>query len=123
MGMAGIREENMKRELRISDVMLLLAAFALFYFVVGCNVVQRKSTTESYRISGDLLESTRLSMRALCDNGVFTPEKCAELKASYDLAAERFLEAGKAIKQANKANRAVDDILAGIKSEIRRVEQ
>lgn len=101
-------------------VMAILVLFVLS--CASCNLFQRKAVTESYKISGELLESTRISMRKLCDNGTFTPEKCAELKASYELAASNFIKAGEMLKAANQANIAVDDILASIKSDIRRVE-
>ena len=107
----------MKRKLTVTLLIL-----ALFCISTSCNILQRKSITESYKLSGELLESTRITMRTLCDNGVFTPEKCVELRLSYERAVVNFLKAGDMLKQANRANRAMDDILAGIKRDIREIE-
>ena len=99
-----------------------LPVVLILVFVVGCNVLSRRSVTESYKISGDLLESTRVSIHALCDNEILTREKCQELIKSYDIAAKNLYDAGEALKQANRANSITDDILSRIKTEIRRSE-
>ena len=103
-------------------VVATLLILVLFCISTGCMVLQRKSVTESYRVSGELLETTRVVMRTLCDNGTFTPEKCIELRLRYERAAASFLKAGDALKQANRANQVVDDILVGIQNDIRRIE-
>jgi hypothetical protein len=99
----------------------------LILFVVvtvsACNLTQRRAVTESYKISDQLLESTRKSMRTLCDNGVFPPEKCEELRVKWERARDEFVKAGDALIAANKAGNTVDSILNGIKAEIRRIEQ
>ena len=104
------------------NVVVVIAVLLIMNCAVGCNIFQRRAVTESYKMSDELLESTRVSMKKLCDEGVFTPEKCAELKVSWELAQKRLIEAGDALKAANRANEAVDDILAIIKSDIRRIQ-
>ena len=108
--------------MKYSNKVVIVIAVLFALSCVSCNVFQRKAVTESYRISDELLEATRVSMKKMCDSGVFTPEKCAELKASWEAAQRRLIEAGDALKAVNRANQSVDEILAMIKSDIRRVE-
>ena len=104
------------------NVVVVIVVLLIMNCAVGCNIFQRKAVTESYKLSDEMLESTRVSMRKLCNEGLFTPAKCLELKASWELAQKRLVEAGDALKAANRANEAVDDILAIIKSDIRRIQ-
>ena len=103
---------------RVSSVMVVL----LLVLVVGCASKQHRYISESYNLSDVLLESTRKSMRGLCDNEVFTFEKCTELRLRWEAARDELVKAGDALIEANRAGTTVDTILNDIKDEIRRVE-
>ena len=76
------------------NVVVVIAVLLIMNCAVGCNIFQRRAVTESYKLSDELLEFLQESpMRKLCDEGLFTPEKCAELKVSWELAAKRLIEA------------------------------
>ncbi len=103
----------------------LLLLLLLIVLLAGCAVTSSKNlkyTANSYAISGDLLESTRVSLRSLCDNGLATPEQCEKWRASYEDAKMKYIIAGDALIDAERMGKAVDNILNGINSEIKTIK-